>query len=400
MKVSTIKNFNFMSQVQNANRIIIIFGIFVLCFIWGSLYHKIDSERQIEINSAIKISAKLARAFEEHTLSTIKNADQAVLFLKYKYEKAGQLMDIPSYVRQGRFADQPFVLMGVINEQGDFVVSDQVPFKYSNLKDREHFLVHKNLDSGNLYISKPILGRSSGKWSIQMTRRVNKPDGTFGGVAVVSVDPFYFTRFYEQVDLGRNSSITLVGLDGIVRARQADQNAEVGQNVNDGTFMEKLLTDQSGSYISKSDVDGVKRIYSYRVLENYPLAVVVGLDETAVLESFNQRIIGYYLAAGLGTVGIALFMILLLRIVAQQQRDKKALKQAHDNMEEKVLLRTQELFTVNQELAVANEKLQETNTELEAEITERKRFASKNGRYVSDGLPRSIDRIAKSFIFK
>ena len=374
MKVNASKNFNFVSQLHNLNKVIIVFGIFMLCFLWGGLYHKIDSERQIEINSAVKISAKLARVFEEHTLSIIKDADQAVLFLKYGYEKKGRDMHIPSYARGEKFADQPFILMGVIDEQGNFVISNQVSLIHSNLRDREHFFIHKEFNNGNLFISKPVLGRSSGKWSIQMTRRVNKPDGTFGGVAVVAVDPFYFTKFYQQVDLGKNSSITLVGLDGIVRARQSDQNAEMGQDLNNGVLMERLLVNKSGYYISKSEVDGIERIYSYRMLDGYPLAVVVGLDEAEVLKSFNHRIIGYYLAAGGGTVGILLFMILLLHITAQQQRDKKVLKQAHDHMEEEVLLRTQELFTVNRELAVANEKLQETNAELKAEITERKRF--------------------------
>lgn len=373
MKLSIIEKFTCASPVQNLNKIIITFGIFLLCFIWIGLYYKVGSERQIEVNHAIKETANLARAFEEHTLRTIKSADQAVLFLKYKYEKEGRDIDIPLYIREGRFAGQPFVLMGVIDENGDFAVSDQVPFVPSNLKDREHFLIHRDFDSGALFISKPVLGRSSGKWSIQMTRRVNKPDGAFGGVAVVSVDPFYFTEFYKQVDLGKNSSITLVGLDGIVRARQSNQNAELGQDLNNSVLMERLLASNSGYYISKSKVDDIKRIYSYRALSNYPVAVVVGVDEEEALQSLKQRVTGYYLVAVLGTVVILLFIILLLRITAQQKRDKEALKQAHDDMEAKVLLRTRELFIANQELAVANEELQKANRELEEEITERKR---------------------------
>ena len=61
---------------------------------------------------------------------------------------------------------------------------------------------------------------SSGKWSIQMTRRINKPDGSFGGVVVISVDPYYF-----RTSTGASSSAAAGGVadraDGIVRARRS-----------------------------------------------------------------------------------------------------------------------------------------------------------------------------------
>jgi len=38
-------------------------------------------------------------------------------------------------------------------------------------------------------------GRASGKWTIHMTRRINKSDGSFGGIVSMAVDPGYFTSF-------------------------------------------------------------------------------------------------------------------------------------------------------------------------------------------------------------
>lgn len=363
-------NWNYAKQfaahlsLKNLKKVIILFDVFLLCFIWGSLLHKIESERELEINSAVRETANLARAFEEHTLRTIKNADQAAIFLKYQYEREGRNINIPRYKQEGSFAHQPFLLMGIIDENGELAASDQVPFVPSNLKDREHFYVHKASRENQLFISKPVLGRSSGKWALQMTRRIDRPDGGFGGVVVISVDPFYFTDFYKRMDLGRNFSITLVGLDGIVRARQAGQNADLGQDISDSVVMNQLTTNASGYYIANSKVDGIKRIYSYRAFSEYPLAVLVGIDEQEALAGMNQRAKGYYWGCIIATVIIILFGILLIKFITQQRRDREALHQAYEDLEAKVLLRTKELFATNGELAAANEGLQKANRQL------------------------------------
>lgn len=364
MRLKIIRILDKFLSFKDLEKVILVFGIFLICVIWILFFHKIETEREIEINSAIKGTANLARAFEEHTLRTIKNADQAIMFLKYQYEKEGRDINIHQYVREGRFSNQPFILMGIIDENGDLVVSDQLPFKPSNLKDREHFFIHKDLTDDTLFISKPVLGRSSGKWSIQMTRRISKPDGSFGGVVVISVDPFYFTEFYKQMDLGKNSSITLVGADGIIRARQSEQNAEMGQDINGTSIMEHLFSNKSGYHITESQIDNVKRIYSYRVLSNYPLAVVVGIDEAEALKGLKERVVGYCIITLTGIIIVICFIILSLRMIKHQARDKKLLKRAYNTMEAKVLLRTQELFLANEELASANEYLWDANKKL------------------------------------
>ena len=346
-------------RLLNIRAVILLFGIFLLCFIWIGLYFKIDSERTIEIDSSIKETANFARTFEEHTLRTIKSADQAALFLKYQYEKEGPSIDIPQYIREGRFANQPFILLTVIDENGDIVASSQNYFVPTNLSDREHFLVHKDIDSGQLFVSKPVLGRSSGKWSIQMTRRVNKPDGTFGGVVNIAVDPLYFTDFYNQVDLGGNSSIALIGRDGVIRARHANHNAVIGQNVSDTILMKRLADHDSGYYIVNSAVDGIKRVYSYRAVSDYPLAVLVGVDEEVVLQDLNQRITSYYLLASAVTVIIIIFIMVLLNVMVRQKRGEQALKEARDGLETKVEFRTQELIDMNSKLQLSNQELEE-----------------------------------------
>lgn len=349
---------------RNIGLMIILFGFFLLCVIWGGLFMKINAEKQLEMENAVKETKNFARTFEEHTLRTIRGADQAVLFLKYEFERQGLTIDIPRYVREGRFSSQPFVLMGVIAADGMFAASNQVPFVPSNLKDREHFLVHTEKDSRELFISKPVLGRSSGKWSIQMTRRINKSDGSFGGVVVIAVDPFYFTSFYKELDLGKNSSVTLVGLDGVVRARQAGLDSAVGQDVRNDSLMTRLKQTEAGSFISRSPLDGVVRVYSYRGMKDYPLAVLVGVDEKEYFAPLQERIEGYYSLAGLISLVIVLFTFGMYFAAKHRQAAEDALKNMLDNLELQVEERTQELTRKNGELELAYNDLRNAQSQV------------------------------------
>lgn len=320
------------TSIRNGSIAIMLFGLVLVGAVWFGLYNKLHSEQQLVINSAVKNMANLTRAFEEHTLRTIKSADQTVLLLKYQYEKEGRALDISPYVRGGKLWTETFVLLSIADENGDLIISNQTPFVASNMKDLEHFLIHQKTDSGHLFISQPVLGRSSGKWSIQMTRRINKPDGSFGGVVVASVDPLYFTSFYKQVDLGEQSSIGLVGRDGIGRAWQSDRGFGFGQDLikNTSAVIEQLSVSEAGNYIGRCPIDGAKMLYSYRALQEYPMVVLVGIREAEVLEDFYKRRANYHQVAFflsiliiVGAVGLTLNLAERKRIEREMARLEK-----------------------------------------------------------------------------
>lgn len=293
------------------------FGVLLLACLWGSLYFKVQNEKQLEYKNAINETANLTIALEENTIRTIKGLDQIAIFLKMQYEKEGKKIDIPGYIREGRFKDQPFLLLGVVDENGDMAVSSQEPFLKANFKDREHFQVHVNEDIG-LYISKPVMGKVTGKWAIQLTRRINKPDGSFGGMVAVSADPFYFAEFYKKVNLGENSVVALVGLDGVLRVRQSGDGTQVGVDFRK-RFKNEFSKGDSGHFIDESIVDGVRRVYSYRTLKDYPLIVSVGETEVEALKEFERRVLGYYWICGSVSFLIVIFCILLLHGITRRQ---------------------------------------------------------------------------------
>lgn len=62
-----------------------------------------QSERQLEIDGAVQETGNLAIAMRKNAVRTINGLDEIAMFLKLQYEKEGRDLDIPRYVKDGRF---------------------------------------------------------------------------------------------------------------------------------------------------------------------------------------------------------------------------------------------------------------------------------------------------------
>ena len=200
----------------------------VLLAIWVVILQANRAERQSAINDAYRATSNLARAFDEHTVRTMRAADQVLFDIKRRYEAQRQAFDLVQYFEQNRLDNTLFVNAVISDAKGDVVLASTPVTRPVNLADREHVRVHAERDSGDFVISKPVLARVARRWTIVLTRRVNAPDGSFGGVVGVAIDPQYFASYYAQVDLGRDAVVALIGRDGIERARHAGDNRPPG----------------------------------------------------------------------------------------------------------------------------------------------------------------------------
>ncbi len=307
----------------DARMLLCVFVVLLTAGLWSATLLQLRQARDGAIADAEREVRGLARVFDEHAIRTIEAADQTVTYLRHRYNTVGATLDIVRDLRQGLNPGNLYNLFTIVDARGNMVLSSQ-PFKPTNLSDREHFRVHALQDTGTLFISKPVLGRVSKKWSIQMTRRINHADGTFKGVVVVSMDPFYFTRLYHEVDLGQRSSIAMIGTDGVVRARRVGSVDSVGQDVSASPLFALMQGHARGSFVERSPVDGVLRYYAFEKLVNYPLYMLVGLDGTSVLADYMSQRQQSLLLAGISSAVIVLFcgaLILLIgRLIASRQR--------------------------------------------------------------------------------
>ena len=160
-----------------------------------------------------------------------------------------------------------------------------------DLSDREHFRVHRDNPDLGLFIGKPVLGRVSRQVTIQVTKRLQAPNGAFGGVLVFSLNPDYLTSLHRQVDLGQTGNVSVIGFDSVIRARFTSNPGArgVGSSMAAGRSFKDAAFADAGTHTSASVIDGVVRIFNRRKVAGYPLIVTVGLGKAEALSASDHQ---------------------------------------------------------------------------------------------------------------
>ncbi|MDB5651656.1 MAG: hypothetical protein JWL62_3176, partial [Hyphomicrobiales bacterium] len=92
---------------------------------------------------------------------------------------------------------------------------------------------------------------------------------------------------YESIDIGSGGAITLIGTDGIIRARGGMNANVLGKSLASSPIFRDLAGKPNGTFEAPSGVDGVERVISYRKVTAYPLIVAVALARSEALEDFE-----------------------------------------------------------------------------------------------------------------
>ena len=306
---------------------ILVIGALLIAAIWLSVQFHLGVERQQTRDAALHNLGNLTRAFEEHTVRAINAADSTLKYMRQSCERVGRCLD-PAQWRKDAFLLTDFSFqVSIIDAHGIMRSSNLQPVSAPiDLSDREHFRVHQLSDRDDLFISKPLLGRASGKWSIQLTRRLSNPDGSFGGVIVASLDPYHFSRFYESIDVGADGMIALVGLDGVVRAQAGSAAEVIGSSLADSVLFEHYRTAPSGAYDDIGTIDGVPRLVAYRQVRGFPLIVTVALSQSEIYAGYRANRTAYDVVAACLTLVIVVATGFAVRHRLTLDRAREALR--------------------------------------------------------------------------
>ncbi|HVC63526.1 MAG TPA: EAL domain-containing protein [Acetobacteraceae bacterium] len=308
-----------------------------LALLWASIGIALNHEYHSAETAAVQNTGNLARAFEESTRRTIGQIDQILLSARAFYAAQGPRFNFSEWARTQTLPDTMTAAIGMADSTGH-VFADTLPFPAGvSIADRPHFRAQINPAHDNLFISKPVHGRVSGRDTIQFTRKLLGPHGEFAGVTVFSLGCTALSRFYQTLDLG-NGFVSLLSADGTVLARGPLLPGMIGHKISETGAFGSMFTKSNGVIRFRGKWSNVEQIASFRHLQDYPLIVMVGLDADTVFQqyrSLRRRAV----AGGIGaTLAISVIGFLWLQQKRRSVASRRALTITLDTISQGILM--------------------------------------------------------------
>ncbi len=289
--------------------------ILAAMFFWMSWH-----ARQIVLADTYVSSSNLALSVEQFIARTVETID---LSLRVAIEEIGaDSMRSPGegqalLAERVRQSPQMTSLM-VIDPDGHVRFgSAQLAKPAINLAGTKYFALARESNGIHFSVGDPVMPRVHGKHVIFVSRRFNRPDGSFGGVIAASVNPDYVLRFFYTLNVGQQGVIALETTDATLLVRRPYLEDYVGKNFSSSVLFKGMLPwASSGVFPMRYEIDDLWRIVGYQKVEKLPLVVQVALSRDEALANWGRTTL---LQAGVGALILAILGVMAFGLNRQLQ---------------------------------------------------------------------------------
>ena len=296
-------------------------------FFWMSWH-----ARQIVLADTYVSSSNLALSVEQFVARTVETID---LSLRVALEEVGT--DGTKSAAEGqallaeRVRQSPQVAsLMVIDPDGHLRFASAQAKPAINLAGTKYFALARESSGLHFSVGDPVMPRVHGKHVIFVSRRFNRPDGSFGGVIAASLNPDYVLRFFYTLNVGQQGIIALETTDATLLVRRPYLEDYVGKSFSFSVLFKGMLPwASSGVFPMRYEIDGLWRIVGYQKVEKLPLVVQVALSRDEALANWSRTT---WLQAGVG----ALILIVLGLMAFGLNRQLQARMLANGQLRETV----------------------------------------------------------------
>jgi PAS domain-containing protein len=335
-------------------------GLALIGLIWASLGLHLRSERDAAERAAVQNVDNLIRAFGSHLSASLDEIDRMLKIVRQSYVVNPNDFYFKNEAIRNLIPDGVVFRLGIVGPDGllKWSSTGATPTDQIYLGDSESFLFHVNAKDDELFIGKPVIGRYGGRPAIQLSRKISE-DGSFNGAVIAVMDPNYFTKLFDSVNIGPNGHINIVGTDGIIRAMRGDETDRIGWSLSGSPLLSHYATQSAGWYYNRSTlIDRIPRLIAYRATDPFPLIITIGVSTATIFGDVDSKQGMYGVVASLLTLLISI--VVVLSVMGRVKLDHMAERLLQQNLRFDLAIRNMSqglsMFDKSERLVFCNQR--------------------------------------------
>ena len=190
----------------------------------------------------------------------------------------------------------------------------------------DHFNYHKNHPEQEVFISIPQKDDKSLNGRIFVSRRIEKINGEFGGLAIVIMDSSYLVNLIDSIDTGKSTEISLILNDNDFLADTPDSAPKL-------TILKAMMSESGFNKAEDGEIKVASRtindnlnMFAFQKIVGFPITIAIVAKETDIFADWHQSrnlYFGLIFIFAVFAITIISFTTLLAKKVIQAKISEK-----------------------------------------------------------------------------
>jgi signal transduction histidine kinase len=259
-----------------------------------------------------------AQVFSEQLHRELQSLDQALRMLEYAWEQDPTHFDLSAWSRQAVALNDVSLSIFIAGADGVIRSSTRTAAVGTNVSGRDYFRHAAELptDDNQMFVGALVQGQLSGLWQINLVRRLDNPDGSFGGIIATSYDAQAFARFYRDIEFGPQDAIGVMSIpDGAAWTVTGATQVPAVVNIAGTPLFATTQAAREGIWQGPSGLDATGRIYAFTTVPDQPLKVIIGTDRAEAM----RPVMAWERDALIFAGGITLLVLLMSALLIREE---------------------------------------------------------------------------------